>query len=444
MHVPESEKSRPSRTARCTAARGRCGPSSAAAVEPSTRLIIPRSVRFACMRWRLFVSALVVVAGMVVMPASASASVPQRFVGMNLTGPFFSPEVNASGELSSMIASGVESVRVLAGWSAMQPYASEADVPTALRAEFTNVGGVPTNFSSLDQLVGMAASRRLTVLPDVEFAPAWDARPIPAGVDESSPPTSPGPFARFVAALATRYGTHGSFWNAHPNLPKVPIRMWQIWNEPIFTVYWSQQPFEPGYVQLLRATRPALRAADPGAKVVLAGLADFSWQYLATMYKLHARGLFDAVDVHPYTATPQGVITIIGKVRAVMNRNGDRNKPILAAEVSWTSSKGNVPPTTSFGIETTEPAQATNVAQAVRLLAANHRRLGLSAFYYFTWIGDETMPQAHDDQFNFAGLLKFFDGKGTFVKPVLAAFTKAALGVEGCRKRGPLATNCIC
>ena len=375
------------------------------------------------------------------MPASASASVPQRFVGMNLNGPFFSPEVNQPGELSSMIASGVESVRVEAGWDAMQPYASEQDVPTALRHEFTNVGGVPTDFSSFDRIVSMAASRRLTLLPVVEFAPAWDQLPSPAA--DTPPPNSPGPFARFVAALAGRYGTHGSFWQAQPNLPKVPIRMWQIWNEPIFPVYWAQQPWEPRYVRLLRATRPALRAADPGAKLVLAGLPNASWQYLATLYRLHARGLFDAVDVHPYTAAPQGVITILRRVRAVMNHNGDRNKPILAGEVSWTSSLGKVPPTTSFDIATTESVQARDVTQVVRLLAANRRWLGLSAFYYNTWIGDETMPQARGDQFNFAGLLKFFDGEGMFVKPALAAFTKAALGIEGCRKRGPLATNCI-
>jgi hypothetical protein len=52
------------------------------------------------------------------------------------------------------------------------------------------------------------------------------------------------------------------------------------------------------------------------------------------------------------------------------------------------------------------------------------------------------MPGAGHDQFNFAGLLNFFDGRGTFVKPALASFAEAALAIEGCRHKGPLATNC--
>lgn len=357
---------------------------------------------------------------------------------MMANGPFFYPDMNAPAQLDRMVSSGVESIRTVADWSSMQPYANEKSVPQALRGRFTNVKGVPTNFGAFDLLVAAAASRHLTVLPVVEYAPRWDAlRPG----SPASPPKSPKPFARFVAALAKRYGTHGTFWAAHPSIPKVPIREWQIWNEPDFTVYWSQQPWEPGYVRLLRATRPALRAADRKAKLVLAGLPNFSWTYMARLYKMHARGLFDAVAVHPYTATPKGVITIIGKVRAVMDRNGDRRKPILATEVSWPSAKGQAK--TTFENSTTEAGQAKKVAQAVRLLASNRRRLGIGAFYYYTWISNETQPSAHQDQFNFSGLLKFFNGKGTFVKPALAAFTKAALGIEGCRKKGPLATTCV-
>lgn len=392
------------------------------------------------MRWRLWVSALVVLAGFVAVPAAASASVPDGFVGMMADGPFFYPGMNEGTELSSMVSSGVESVRTVVNWSSMQPVASEqalvkAKIPTA---NFTKVNGVPTDFASLDLLVAAAAERRLTVLPVVEYAPPWDSlNPRSA----ASPPKSPQPFARFVAALARRYGPHGSFWSAHPTIPRVPIRTWEIWNEPNFKEYWSQQPFEPGYVRLLRAVRPVLRKADPSAKILVAGLANFSWQYLADMYKLGARPFFDAVAVHPYTATPAGVITILGKVRAVMNRHGDRKKPILATEVSWPSAKGKAP--TTFENATTEQGQARKVAQAVRLLAANRRRLKLSAFYYYTWIGNETMPGARADQFNFAGLLQFFDGKGPRPKPALAAFTKAALAIEGCRSKGPLATDCV-
>jgi hypothetical protein len=214
--------------------------------------------------------------------------------------------------------------------------------------------------------------------------------------------------------------------------------MWQIWNEPHFTSYWSVQPFAPGYVQLLAAAHTAIKAADPGAKVVLAGLADFSWRYLAQIYAVHgASQLFDIVALHPYTAQPQGVITIIQRARAVMNAHGDSAKPILATEITWPSSEGKAPP--QFGVSTTEAGQAANLAAVVPLLETNRARLGLMGFYWYTWMGDET-PRPHAYGFDFAGLLKYVSGQVT-AKPALAVFRRWALKLEGCTRKAS-ATRC--
>ena len=51
------------------------------------------------------------------------------------------------------------------------------------------------------------------------------------------------------------------------------------------TRYWSEQPFARSYVRLLRAAHAALRAADPGATVVLAGLPNESWKALRQIYR---------------------------------------------------------------------------------------------------------------------------------------------------------------
>ncbi|MBV9496181.1 MAG: site-specific integrase, partial [Acidobacteria bacterium] len=48
-----------------------------------------------------------------------------------------------------------------------------------------------------------------------------------------------------------------------------------------------------------------------------------------------------------------GVITIIGNVRAVMNRHGDGRKPIIASEVSWPSSAGQTSHNGGFDFATT-------------------------------------------------------------------------------------------
>jgi hypothetical protein len=356
----------------------------------------------------------------------APAHVPRGFVGADIGGAFFYPGMDQNAEMGSIAASGVNSVRVVFSWSLVQPYSSFASVPASQRAQFRDVGGVPTNFSSTDQVVALAAAHHLTILPVLEYAPSWAAR---KPGNPASPPSSPAAYARFAVAMVDRYGPHGSFWSENPTVPRVAIRMWQVWNEPNFTSYWLQQPFEASYVQLLRAAHDAIKGADPGAEVVMAGLTNFSWKYLARIYRIRgARGAFDAVAAHPYTATAQGVITILGKVRAVMNRSGDRRKPILASEISWPSAKGKAP--TRFENATTEAGQAKALSQVIPLLARNRKRLRLQSFYYYTWITNETMPGAGSDPFNFAGLWKFVQGAGVSPKPAYAAFVRAVKAIE--------------
>jgi hypothetical protein len=376
-------------------------------------------------RWVLVLSLVAALATTSAAPVAAQARVPAGFVGMGIDGPFFYPDMDQNAMMAQIVASGADSVRTLFSWAVMQPYPNFSAVPPGLRGRFQDVGGVPTDFSRSDQVVALAASHGATVLPVLEYAPRWDAVHVNGG----SPPKATGPYARFAAALVNRYGPNGSFWAQHPALPRVPIRMWQIWNEPNFRVYWGQQPFEPGYVKLLRAAHSAIKRADHGAEVVLAGLTSFSWQYLTRIYKIRgARSAFDAVAAHPYTARPQGVVTILGYVRAVMDRFGDRRKPILATEISWPSAKGQA--VTLFENATTEAGQAKMIGRAVPLLARARKRLRLQAFYYYSWITNETQPGARVDPFNFAGLFKFFDRRGTFVKPAYASWVRAVRAIE--------------
>lgn len=378
------------------------------------------------------------IAALAVLPGTAAAKVPPGFVGMMLDGPFFYPDMNQGSQMDLMVGSGVESVRTVFNWDVMQPYASFAQVPPSQRGLFTNVNGLPLNLGVIDQVVALAAQRRMSVLPVVEYTPPWDNR---HPRNASYPPTSNTPYARFLNALVSRYGPRGSFWAAHPGLPRVPIRRWQIWNEPNFSAYWDRQPFERSYVKLLGAAHKAIHRADRGATVIMAGLANYSWRYLRTIYRVRgARRDFDAVAVHPYTATPAGAVKILRLNRAVMNAHGDRRKPMLATELSWPSARGVAH--TNFENSTTEAGQAQKVAQAVRLMARVRRSLHLLAFYYYTWITNETLPGARVDPFNFAGLFRFLDSTGQSAKPVFGTFTRSALGIEGCKRKSGAATNC--
>jgi hypothetical protein len=361
--------------------------------------------------------------------ASVHRGVSGQLVGAMFDGPVLGAGVNLDRQLDVAVASGVESLRVGVSWAGLQPYRTSSEVPAADRSQFEDVGGVPTRFSELDRTIGAAAARGLSLLPVVVYTPSWDAR---QPGNQASPPKSMAPFAAFLTALVKRYGPQGTFWAAHPRLPRVPIRMWQIWNEPNFTRYWSEQPFAPSYVKLLAAARAALKSADPGAKVVLAGFADFSWEYLAQVYRVPgASRLFDIVAIHPYTARPAGVIIILQRVRAVMDRFGDGGKPMLATEITWPSSQGKAPP--QFGVSTTESQQAQRLAQLMPLLVANRAKLGLMGFYWYTWMGDES-PTAPRYGFDYAGLVKYVGGAVTS-KPALAVFKRWALSIEGCRRK---------
>jgi Glycosyl hydrolase family 53 len=366
---------------------------------------------------------------------AASRQVPQGFVGMNADGPLLSANEGLKSSFGGMVKAGVESIRSAFYWARVQPYASFAEVPTGQRSQFTDVGGIPTDFSSTDRLVDAAARRRLSVLPVVLYAPQWDAlHPN----NFSSPPSDPAPYGRFMATLAARYGPNGSFWQDNPSVPKVPIRDWQIWNEPDSTKYWSDQPFVDGYAALLKAAHSALKAVDPAAQVVLAGFPSRSWVSLARLYAAGAGPYFDVVGIHPFTMPVANVLRILTTDRKVMAQHNDSSKPIYITETSWPSAKGK----TSFhyGFEVTEAGQAKKARQLLNTLASVYSRYHVERLYWYTWL---SLDSSTESPFDYAGLLKIGSGGKVIKKPALQAFKRAALRIEGCRAKRVVATSCV-
>ncbi|HEV3128236.1 MAG TPA: hypothetical protein VGY32_04595 [Solirubrobacteraceae bacterium] len=394
--------------------------------------------------WPLLVAALA--AGGVAWPAHAGATraqpavarVPHGFAGMVVDEPVWpDPWIDLQAQVDRMVASGVESLRVVFDWSVAQPYRSWNDVPPSQKSRFVNAGGVPTDFTAFDQLVSAASRDGLQVLPVVLAAPKWDGQTKKGAI--VSIPRTPAPYAAFVKALVKRYGPGGSFWQAYPYRTSVPIRMWQIWNEPNIYPFWPFQPFEARYVALLAASRKAIKSVDPTAKVVLAGMPNYSWINLRRIYKIPgARSQFDVVAIHPYTKEPQGVITILGYVRQAMNQAGDTTKQIIADEISWPSSIGKTTHNTGYDFASTESGQAQKIKQVLPMLVANRKRLGLAGFYYYDWAGQE---RRNDLAFDFAGLFRESDGQFV-VKPAYDAFRRGALAIEGCSSKGHIAASC--
>jgi hypothetical protein len=336
-------------------------------------------------------------------PAQAR-SVPRGWLGVQADGPLTEPGNPFDSEWSLMAASGVESVRTAFDWRAAQPSA-----------------GGPIDFSATDAVVAAAARRNLPVLPVVHRTPSWAARR--PGDGAASAPRGTAAYTSFLGALVGRYGPNGSLWAEQPGLPRVPIRDWQIWNEPNLTRYWTSQPFARSYVKLLRASRRALRAADPGSRTILAGLPNESWIALRKVYEARGRGAFDAVALHPYTGRPRNVIRLIEFARREMRRFRDGRKPVWLTELSWPAAQGKT--SGAPGFVTTERGQAARLKLALKLLVRARKRLKIQRVMWYTWLSREGSQNA----FAWSGLRRR-RGDQLISARSLASFRQAARRIE--------------
>jgi hypothetical protein len=352
------------------------------------------------------------------MPAQAAKrKVPHGFYGVmwNRAGTDADPATRDS-QFALMAKSGVESVRTVFSWAQAQPTAGE-----------------PPSFSYTDSVVALAASHRVSLLPVVIYTPFW-ARDHPESV--SSGPKLPSDYSAYLTALIGRYGPKGTFWTDNPAIPKVPIRTWQIWNEPHFEDYWHTEGGErwpDHYTLLLKDAYRKIKQADPGATVVNTALASFPWKYLKQIYKSGGAKYMDVVAVNPFTVYPWSVIRGERLVRKVMKKAKQGRKPIWITEATWPSSKGKAPgkerASWQHKWETTPKGMAERLRQVFDLVIKRRKAERIGRVYWYTW----ATKYDGNDLFDYAGLLRW-DGTAFAKTRALAAYTASARKHQGCRK----------
>lgn len=277
-----------------------------------------------------------------------------------------------------------------------------------------------------DTFMTAAARERIEVLPVLQNIPGARTRfqhPRTRGQRTA--------WAGFVSAVARRYGRGGTFWEARPELEPMPLTAYQVWNEPNLPVFWRPAPDAAGYLRLVRLTRARLRAVDPKASVVLAGLPNSrlgvpALDYLRAIYaEPGAREAFDVVALHPYAPNAGGVVASLTRVRAYMDRRGDRATPIWVTELGW----GTGGPRTS--LRTTKAGQAAKFDRTLRALLAARGRLRLERFVAFALqdreFGEEEAPW-------WAPRAGLFDRAGQ-PKPAWRTFVRLTGGHPGGRLR---------
>ena len=280
--------------------------------------------------------------------ASAAQALPAGFWGVV-------PQSNLSADQYQRLGTGgAESVRIPVGWGSVQP----------------NQGGA-FDWTSFDSQVEAAAKAGIGVLPFLSGAPEWavPAKKVAGAGGLKAPAHLPVSgagrtgWAAFLTAAVARYGPTGSFWSEHPGVPKRPIRNWQIWNEPNFK-YFIAKPNPTEYGQLVKNSYTALKAADPGAQLVLAGLfarpkgsrnaagkhKSLNWyasDFVDRMYKT-TPGLktrYSGAALHPYTINASELPAVTEEFRNVLTANKDGGKALWITELGWSAgpkSSGNL------------------------------------------------------------------------------------------------------
>ena len=274
------------------------------------------------------------------------------------------------------------------------------------------------DFHEYDGYMTALSRAGMDVLPILFTPPRFRARRDAAR--GTYPPDDPDDMAAFAARLVRRYGPDGEFWADHPDVPKHPIRAWQVWNEPNLPVYWPDGPDPQQYVELLTAVGKAIKRADPGARVVSAGLSE-SRQGIP--FADFVRGMFDAgagdtIDVfalHAFAHDTAGSVAAAEAARKLLAELGSK-APIWITEVGWASGG----PASPFTVG--PDGQAERIRAALETFERRREELGLLGVIYFNW-RDAPVYEGGQDFFGLhTGLL---DNEGN-AKPALDAYRSVA------------------
>ena len=280
------------------------------------------------------------------------------------------------------------------------------------------------DFARYDALMEVVAEHGWRMLPVLFGPPPFhSSRPASGARRGTYPPKRPADMAAFAAAAVRRYGPDGSFWRERPELRRIPIRDWQVWNEPSLPVFWASGPDPREYTALLAATARAIRGEDAGASVVSAGLPQTRagvpfGRYARGLYRAGARRWFDVMAIHPYAHDVAGVIAAVRRARQLMDAQGARSA-LWNTEMGWAS--GGPPSDFTVG----ERGQADRIRAALPALARRRRELRLRGIVYFAFRDAVPYPGGRDFWGLHTGLLPLAGRP----KPAFDAFRAGAFRV---------------
>jgi polysaccharide biosynthesis protein PslG len=337
-------------------------------------------------------------------PATAAAArqaPPSDFLGITSEDAFAGSAAHREKAFQDQAAAGVRLVRQPFQWEGIEVAPGLYDL------------------APYDRFVTAAARHGIRVLPILFDAPRFRERPATSG---SPPPRSFRDMVTFAQVLWWRYGPQGSLWRQHPSLQKLPIRSWQVWNEPSLAKYWPPKPSAAQYGRMLRQVGGIFRGIDSRAEVVTAGLPASRLRGAVPLAR-YLRGLdrtdvpFDTLAVNAYARSVPELMRNLRATRRFLNRSGRRRTRIWLTELGWS----DVGPRSRF--RAGRRGQGRMIERAFRALERERRSLRLRGVVYHSWMdGRPYAPRLNDWWGLHTGLLRL-DG---VPKPAFWTFTRTA------------------
>jgi hypothetical protein len=171
------------------------------------------------------------------------------------------------------------------------------------RFEWRNIEGKAKGsfeWDEPDRVVNAISQSGLKVIARLDNQPRWASSSVTW--PGSGPPDNLKDWTDYLSALAQRY--------------RGRIQAYEVWNEPNLDREWGDSsPNATAYTAMLKASYQAIKAADPQALIVSAGMSPTTnkspqakpdLDYLRDMYEAGASSSFDVLGVHaqPWKADP--------------------------------------------------------------------------------------------------------------------------------------------
>jgi polysaccharide biosynthesis protein PslG len=333
--------------------------------------------------------------------APAAAARPDDFLGMSSEDAFAGSDAHRDKSFRDQAAAGVRLVRQPFHWSGIETASGAYDL------------------GAYDRFVSAAARHGIRVMPILYDAPHFHEREASGG---SPPPQSFRDMVTFAQVLWWRYGPRGTLWDQHPGLRKLPIRSWQVWNEPSLTKYWPPRPNAAQYGRMLRQVGSILSAVDPKAEIVTAGIPASRLPGAVPLTR-YVRRLdrttvpFDTLAVNAYARSVPELLRNLRAARRLLDRSGRRRTRIWITELGWS----DVGPRSRF--RAGRRGQARLIERAFTAIERERKRLRLRGVVYHSWMdGRPYAPRFQDFWGLHTGLIRL-DGRP---KPALWVFRRTA------------------